>query len=237
MVMGLLIVFMLGIYPHAQAGVVVYGTRFVLNESSSVKVTLQNTDSLPFLLKNDIGTVKGSNTDGQPILITPPLRTIGGSQSIQLRLICSSCEELPQDRESFFWLSISAIPKSSDGNRNNVQIALRQRFKVFYRPKSILIEDASKAYTRLKFLKQRGVLHFYVENSSPFYITILNMYVNGVKVNAPKMISPFDTVTYEGCPKEGTCTITWSAIDDFGAILPTWSVVLDNFAKSGTPKK
>ncbi|MCV5920354.1 fimbria/pilus periplasmic chaperone, partial [Escherichia coli] len=70
-----------------------------------------------------------------PFIITPPLFKLDPEKNNILRIV-NITHGLPQDRESVYWVNVKAIPSKSDDseNKNVLQIAVRTRIKLFYRP-------------------------------------------------------------------------------------------------------
>ncbi|NWE37301.1 fimbrial biogenesis chaperone, partial [Pseudomonas gingeri] len=74
-----------------------------------------------------------------PFLLTPPIFRLDEKKGQTIRIIFTGAN-LPSDRESIFWfnaLEIPALPE--DKSKNYLQIALRNRLKLFYRPSNLLI--------------------------------------------------------------------------------------------------
>ena len=70
-----------------------------------------------------------------PFAITPSLARLGHRKEQTLRIFYQGVG-LPQDRESVMWLNVQEIPQVST-SENSLQIAIRQRLKLFYRPKDL----------------------------------------------------------------------------------------------------
>ncbi len=53
-----------------------------------------------------------------------------------LRIIDATNNQLPQDRESLFWMNVKAIPSmdKSKLSDNTLQLAIISRIKLYYRP-------------------------------------------------------------------------------------------------------
>ncbi|MGV8267786.1 fimbrial biogenesis chaperone, partial [Pseudomonas aeruginosa] len=78
------------------------------------------------------GADNGADTREVPFAITPALWRLGGNMQQTLRILFQG-EGLPSDRESVFGLNVQEIPQNS-ASAHTLQIALRRRIKVFYRP-------------------------------------------------------------------------------------------------------
>ena len=71
-------------------------------------------------------------------IITPPLFKLDPDKNNVLRIVNIE-DTLPKDRESVYWINVKAIPAKSaeNENKNVLQIAVRTRLKLFYRPKGL----------------------------------------------------------------------------------------------------
>lgn len=209
----------------AFAGVVVNSTRFVYpEESNGLSVSLNNTSGEPYLIQTRVLAEDGQDTTNSipaqryigtpPFAVLPPLFTLNGKQGGKVRLVRTG-GNLPADRESLFYLSVGAIPGGKPGP-NTVQMAVRNRFKLFYRPKG-LAGDPGKAYGQLSWRRSNGGLA--VNNPTPYYVTLFKLTLNGREVVNAGMVPPLSTRTLGGC-RAGQCLVQWQSIDDFGRILP-----------------
>jgi P pilus assembly chaperone PapD len=226
----------------AHAGVVVSGTRFILHApAKSLNVAVKNTSKNSFLVKSAVVRDTGHELTGStpmpspgsaiPFVITPPLFVLGEGKSNQLRLECTNCEALPQDRESLYRLSISAIPGGKSAP-NSVQVAIRSTFKLFYRPEG-LEGNESTAYQKLKW-ERRGA-SVVVNNPTPYYVTLYKMKINNKSIVDAGMVPPFSSREQPWCPTSGPCSINWQTLDDFGGAKPSWHVVPGATVKLGEP--
>ncbi|MGR2662247.1 fimbrial biogenesis chaperone [Chromobacterium haemolyticum] len=127
----------------ANAGVVISGTRVVYNAADrEVTVKINNPGKAPSLVEvwADAGNEKSTpDTADAPFLIMPPIFRVDPAKGQTLRITFTGAD-LPQDRESVFWLNvldIPPLPKSAEEQRNFMQVAFRSRIKLFYRPKGL----------------------------------------------------------------------------------------------------
>lgn len=214
----------------AQAGLLVYGTRFVMTAGQESRtLTVENTGEGVLLVNSAVasadarltgGAVAGPQSGSAPFSVVPPLFALAGGKSNKLRLVCTGCAALPADRESLFSLAIAAIP---DGKApvNTVQLAVRQRFKLFYRPKG-LAGTGTPPYQQL--IWQREGATVVVKNPTPYYVTLVNMRVNGQLRPTADMVPPLTTRRLAGCPTTGSCQVRWQDLDDLSRPLPLWQV-------------
>ncbi|MEQ0188784.1 molecular chaperone [Klebsiella sp. CN_Kp098] len=208
----------------AHAGLVVNSTRFIYPaDSNSLSVSLSNTGDSPFLAQTRILADDGRDTAGSvpaqtyvgppPFTALPPLFQMAGHQDGQVRLVRTG-GNLPSDRESLFYLQLAAIPAGKPGP-HSVQMAVRDRFKLFFRPAG-LPGSPGTAYAQLTWHLQSGQL--VVHNPTPYYVTLFNLNVEGhLRTNAG-MVPPLSTRTLRGCGS-GSCLVRWQSIDDYGKVL------------------
>lgn len=250
----LIAVLLLGAWPlKGHAGIMVGGTRFIYNEKTEngLSVLIRNTENTQFLIQSK---VLPDNTPGNlakntaasktnlPFVATPPLLQLKGKKENYIRLIRTE-GDLPSDRESLFQLSIASIPSGMpDGNE--VQVAIRSRYKLIYRP-SGLKGDPNKVYQQLSWQRHGNLVT--VENPTPYYVTLFQMVINGKLQPAEGVVSPFGSRTESWCPENGGCSIKWESLDDIGSPTPTWAITPNATASLGnaistatyvaTPKK
>jgi fimbrial chaperone protein len=195
---------------QAQAGVIIGGTRLVYDggkkESS---LTVSNPDKTPFLIQSWVDPQDGDTTKA-PFIITPPIFRLDGGQNNVLRVILTG-GNLPSDKESLYWINIKSIP-SAEKKDNTLQIAVKTRIKLIYRPRN-LPGDLNTAASTLKW--QRDGNQLKVSNASPYYITFFNVKVNGTMIKEASMVSPHSTAQM---PAGSGNTLSWQIINDFGGV-------------------
>lgn len=204
-------------FESSFAGVVVGGTRVIYDENKKeASISVNNSDSSPYLIQswieNDTSSIPSKKEI--PFVITPPLFKLNGNTSNSLRII--KTENLPGDRESVYWINIKSIPTSDPNAKNQLNISVNTRIKLFYRPEALSKTDASQAYEKITFSRKGD--HLYAKNPTPFYISLNELQVNGKTVSNPGMISPFsekDWAVFSGGSKNNL-NVKWSAINDYG---------------------
>ncbi|MFP2237298.1 molecular chaperone [Pseudescherichia vulneris] len=205
----------------AQAGVIIGATRVVYSEQQkSVAVSLRNNSPFAWLINSKIST--GGSWAGilpsaqkAPFVITPPLFALKAGRESTLRIMYTGAA-LPRGRESVFTLSIATIP-SAKMQDNSVEVAIRSRLKLFYRP-SDLAGSAQDAFQQLRWSKHNHQL--WVENPTPYYVTLFNLQLNGHEIRHAGMVAPYSRRHINGCTKAVQCTIRWQGINDFGRVMP-----------------
>ncbi len=192
----------------AHAGVVTGGTRLIYpggKKESSLSVT--NNDATPYLIQSWVESNKGA----APFLLTPPLFRLEGEQQTRLRVIYSS--GLPENKESMFWMNIKAIPSSqAKAGANTLQIAIKTRIKLIYRPKSI--EGTPEMVTeQLRWTRSGNTLQ--VMNPTAFYMNFAEVKVGGAEVKEANWVGPGETARFQ-LPGVSAGALQWKLINDYG---------------------
>ncbi|HDX9139915.1 TPA: molecular chaperone [Klebsiella michiganensis] len=192
----------------AHAGVVTGGTRLIYpggKKESSLSVT--NNDATPYLIQSWVESNKGA----APFLLTPPLFRLEGEQQTRLRVIYSG--GLPDNKESMFWMNIKAIPSSqAKAGANTLQIAIKTRIKLIYRPKSI--EGTPEMVTeQLRWTRSGNTLQ--VMNPTAFYMNFAEVKVGGAEVKEANWVGPGETARFQ-LPGVSAGALQWKLINDYG---------------------
>ncbi|EMF5055759.1 MULTISPECIES: fimbrial biogenesis chaperone [Serratia] len=199
---------------QAAAGVVVGGTRLVYpGGKKEATITVKNPDDIPYLVQSWVNADLEGNVKA-PFLVTPPLFRLNGGKENTLRVV-KTAQALPEDRESVFWLSVKTVPPEAEGKGNHLQIAVRTRIKLFYRPASLvgLPEEAAK---KVRWERSGNTLK--AINDSPYYLSFSTVSVAGEKIKEPQMVAPFATLAYTLPPSATGKQVSWQVINDYGGL-------------------
>jgi len=198
----------------AQAGIVMGGTRVVFQEGKKeATLTITNEDKdTPYLVQSWIENSDNSKTP-VPFIVTPPLFRLDAEKENILRINYNGLP-LPKDRESVFWLNIKSIAPSSRDQNNQLQINIKSKFKLFYRPKG-LTGSPAEAWRQLTFRREGNQLIGH--NPTPYFVSFYRLSVGGHDIQQPGMIGPGEDRRWAAA---GTGPVTWSAINDFGGTTP-----------------
>ena len=113
-----------GISTLASAGVVIGGTRVIyLSDKSDTTITVKNNEAaIPYLIQTWVDPFNNTGTAKKPpFTVIPPVSRLEAGQEKILRIMKTE-GNLPQDRESVFWLNIKNIPPASN-KPNAMEIA------------------------------------------------------------------------------------------------------------------
>lgn len=220
---GYLLSTLLLVAATAHAGVIINGTRLIYQggkKESSIGIS--NPDATDYLVQSwaDSG---GKNLAKAPFLITPPLFRLDAKEDNVLRVVRTG-GNLPEDRESLFWLNIKAIPSSKRVEGvNTLQIAINTRIKLLYRPASVKGKPEDVA-DKLEWHREGNDL--VVNNPTPFYMNFQSVTLNGHKIDKAGWAVP-ETQTHIALPAHtGGSNLTWSIITDYGSISKSWSTAV-----------
>ena len=197
----------------AHAGVIINGTRLVYQgDKKESSLGLSNPDSTDYSGRK--------STAAAPFLITPPLFRLNAKEDNVLRVVRTG-GNMPEDRESLYWLNIKAIPSSKHVEGvNTLQIAINTRIKSLYRPSSVKGKPEDVA-DKLEWHREGNDL--VVNNPTPFYMNFQSVAINGRKISKATWAVP-ETGTHIALPANtGGNTVTYSIITDYGSISKTWS--------------
>lgn len=153
----------------AFSGVQVDATRVIYNganQSSSLSIKNDSEDTYMVQTWLDTGD-STQNPKGLPILVTPPILKLASHKEAVLRFIYSG-QGLPQNKESLFWINVQEIPPAPK-LENVLQVAIRTRIKLFYRPPALKI-DLYKQAQALVWRRQGDEL--LVSNGGPAHVTL-----------------------------------------------------------------
>ncbi|MBT1727524.1 molecular chaperone [Enterobacter quasimori] len=217
---GYLLSTLLLVAATAHAGVIINGTRLVYQgDKKESSLGLSNPDATDYLVQSWVDS-GGKNLTKAPFLITPPLFRLDAKEDNVLRVVRTG-GNLPEDRESLYWLNIKAIPSSKHVEGiNTLQIAINTRIKLLYRPSAVKGRPEEVA-DKLEWHREGNDL--VVNNPTPFYMNFQKVTLNGHKVEKATWATP-KTETHFALPGNVSgSTVTYSIITDYGSISQTLS--------------
>lgn len=208
----------------ASANIIITGTRVIYPAGQKlVNVQLNNETDRPALMQawiddgDELSSPANLSADRVPFIIVPPVARIEANEGQALRIAYTGTKALHNDRESLFYLNVLDIPPKPKQNEltsnNYLQISLRSRIKLFYRPK--LAMPIEEAYNKLQWSWQKNGL--VIENPTPYYITFSEAQVNNKPIGYIGMVAPFDKLEVKTKVKLSKGQkLTYSIINDYG---------------------
>ncbi|MFJ5295002.1 molecular chaperone [Pseudomonas sp. NPDC088368] len=207
---------------QAQAGIVLNTTR-VIYPATDKEVSLQvhNTGTSEILAQSWLEADNESPAASHPLFaITPALARMAGNAKQLIRIIYAG-EGLPTDRESVLWLNVQEIPQTA--RENELQIAIRQRIKLFYRPQG-LTEDPLQAAQTLQWQVRDGQLE--VVNPGPYHVSMIKLSASHrgqiVFQEDSRMLAPKAHMQWplKAISRQAPLDLAFISINDFGGQEP-----------------
>lgn len=212
--------------PHLAANVVIASTRVVFPAAQSeVTVKLSHEGATPSLVQAwvDDGRPQAEVLDLQvPFSVMPAMFRLEPGKGQSLRLFQEG-GGMAADRESLYWLNVLEVPPKGAGN--TLQVALRSRIKLLYRPDGLPGKSVN-AHQKVTWQWQREGEQWVVQanNASPFVVNLasLTLHLEGHAAVSlePDHVLPFASTRFrvEGIPGQATARLRYAFIDDYGAV-------------------
>lgn len=213
----------------ASASVIVQATRIIYPaDAREVSLQLSNSDAHPNLIQvwADINNPQSDpeNADA-PFIVTPPIFRMEAKSGQTVRIMLTA-DHLPQDRESVFYLNTLQIPPKAPeySDQNRIQLTLRNRLKLFYRPNQITGKP-SDIESQLSFhIAQQGQDWLITaHNPTGYFATLTAGQVLAEKRAVPfktEMLAPFSQAEWRlinaGTLPSGPLRISAALVNDFG---------------------
>ncbi|ALX92418.1 long polar fimbrial chaperone LpfB [Serratia fonticola] len=199
----------------AQAGVVVGGTRLIYDGAKKESsLSVNNPDKVPYLIQTWVETT-GGGAEKAPFIVTPPLFRLDGGQENVLRVVRAG-GNLPADKESLYWMNIKSIPSAQkDANTNTLQIAVKTRIKLIYRPQGL--KGVPEEVTE-KLSWRRSGNSLQVTNPTAFYMNFQEVKVAGKEVKDATYVAPGATASFTLPAGVSGGSVSWKIISDYGGV-------------------
>lgn len=187
------------------AGVTAERTRVIMmQDQREATLLLVNLNSYPVITQVwvDDGRPGGTPEAAQaPVMPLPPVFRLEPQESETLRLLFTE-QNLPQDKESLYWLNIYEIPPLPTSLEKDeetlIAVTLQTQMKVILRPESLdmTLEQAAESIS----ITNNGD-QLKINNLSPYYLTLAYIKINddtqGVLNLGESMLMPFSSQSFE----------------------------------------
>jgi len=207
---------------QAQASISLSGTRLILPEKQQEASIVVRNDNSPILVQSWLETNTDHDQAELPFAITPALVKVApNGQQVMRVLYAGGDQGLPRDRETVLWLNIQEIPQQGPGD-NQLQIAIRQRIKLFFRPDG-LPGSAEQAPAQLQWsvVNSQGKSMLEVHNPSAYHVSMSTLRTaKGQEMEDPGMIAPGQTRLLPLGPSGAQDTLQFRVISDYGSADP-----------------
>lgn len=207
----------------SHAALVINGTRVVYDgDKRSVSAIISNPSKKPFAVQTWVNTASDDNITAVPFIPSPALFRLnaGKEQHVQINMLP---HQLPDDRESVFYFNVQEIPQTSKIEGGVLNIALRTRIKLFYRPSSIQGNPEVRLNELQWSLKNnQGKSYLEVYNPTPYFVSFIRLDVssNGHTQSPkyPPMAAPLSRQVYplNNLKLGADVQVLFSAINDYG---------------------
>ncbi|MEG1678767.1 MAG: molecular chaperone [Stenotrophomonas sp.] len=218
---ALALLLVLPLPDSALAAIQVQATRVIYDaKSASAAVTLSNKSTLPYMIQTWLDTGDDATpAQDLPMVITPPLMQLAPGEQAVVRTIYAG-SGLPDDRESLLWINVQEIPPNADAD-NVLQVAIRTRIKLFYRPLALgtTLDQAARS---LQW--QINGQQLEVRNSSPMHVTFSHLQgLSAAGIGSEldlDMIAPGQTLSLplSKLKLNGMQVLSFGYINDYGGI-------------------
>ncbi|MEB0078797.1 molecular chaperone [Pseudomonas sp. CCI3.2] len=200
-----------------QAGIVLNTTRIIYPaQDKEVSFGVHNSGGGEILLQSWLEAT-AEETGNLPFVITPALTRMPGDGKQLLRIMYAG-SDMPQDRESVFWLNVQEIPQTAAANA--LQIAIRQRIKVFFRPQGLRDVPAEAPQTLRWQLLRNDVLR--VSNPGSYHVSMVRIEAHDgatqVMNKESHMLAPKHSldITLSKPSGDRPVSVSFISINDFG---------------------
>lgn len=218
----------------AHAQVRIETTRVIFpHDQKEVSVRLTNIGQAPSIVQSWVspyGIDSTPDASDVPFMVLPPVVRVdaGKTQALRLRLMDKA---LPADRESVFTLNVLDVPGRASGQESTgavLNIAARNRIKVFYRPQAVEKFGYSRAVDQLRWavVPQSSGWALQAVNDSPLNVTVVRagVKVDGKDISAENvtMLPPKATLHFPllgGVHAAKAAEVRFKYINDHGATL------------------
>ncbi|KJZ44456.1 MULTISPECIES: fimbria/pilus periplasmic chaperone [Pseudomonas] len=216
----------------ANASVVIAGTRVIYNaQEHETTLKISNKGKEPALIQAwvDKGEANADPSEiDVPFTVTPPLARLDSQRNQTLRIFYTG-EALPKDKESVFWLNVLEVPPkpaADKEDKNFLQLAIRSRIKLFFRPVGLKgnVGDTLTSIT-WRLIRDAGGAALEVRNPTVFHASFASVDVSSGGKTATfedgGMVAPGETRSF---PLKGQITpgvdakVHYRAINDYGGI-------------------
>ena len=217
-------VFAFSVSFAAYSGVVVDSTRHLYKEGArEINANLENKDNIPYLIKSWVEPREGSQMSF--FMVTPPLFRLEAKQKNTVRIFPNAnITNAPKDRETVYYFNVMSIPPTSDADtdKNKIQLAMRHRMRLIYRPKSL--QDLSINQEAKKLQWRRSGNKITLKNTTPFFIYFKSIKINNTEVSGSiNNIDAFATKEFTLPTGVNGSEIVWKVATDNGGMGSAYS--------------
>lgn len=203
----------------AQAGVIIGGTRVIYDgNKKESSLSVNNPDTVPYLIQSWVESPDGG-AEKAPFIITPPLYRLDKGQQNVMRIVRAG--SLPEDKESMYWLNIKSIP-SAERRDNTLQIAVKTRIKLIYRPTALKGNTPEDLVEKLQWRVAGNEIQ--VTNPTQYYMNFNEISINGRALDDVTYAAPGATASFHLPNGVSHGSMIFKLINDYGGVGETHKV-------------
>lgn len=165
---------------EAFAGILAEKTRVIYAENSRERsLMLVNTNPWPVIVQTWSDDGRGSSDyPDSPFIVTPAIFRLEPRQMQGIRITYNG-SQLPEDRESVYWLNIYEVPPLDKRNEqhSHLTMTMNTQIKIFYRPAALAKID--NIASRISFITGQDRHGSFIEchNPTPYHISFTDIYL------------------------------------------------------------
>ncbi|WP_413496017.1 molecular chaperone [Morganella psychrotolerans] len=196
------------------AGISLGSTRVVISDGKNEgSINVHNKNDSSYLIQSWV--LDESEKSTEDFVLTPPLFKLNANTSNSLRVLL--VKDLPQDKESLYWLNVKFIPSTNkNDDANKLTFAINNQVKVIYRPESLSGNEMVEEFKKVIIKKSGDNLKFI--NPTKYYISISEILVDKKSLMAPSYISPESDILVSLKGNNSVSKVEYTFVDDLGKL-------------------
>ncbi|MFD1803704.1 molecular chaperone [Mixta tenebrionis] len=189
------ILLLLGVQHTTFAGVIIEQTRVIFpQENPSVAIQLYNKSRTTHLVQSWIDDgrpeIKPENMS-VPFFVSPPVVKINAHEGQMLKIIPNEkIASLPANQEQAYWLNVLDVPPEPEvkpAGKHYLQVALRHRIKLLWRPKKLAMPpEKIPAHVGFSYTRAGKIC---LNNETPYYLTLTHLFIGGQKSEQENLLT------------------------------------------------
>ncbi|MBA0397437.1 molecular chaperone [Stenotrophomonas maltophilia] len=206
------------------------GTRVVYpGKQAEVVVPLKNVSASPVLVQtwvSDDDADQLPEQSGAPFVLAPPVLRLQPAKDANLRIRQISARAPTDAKEHLYWLNVLAIPPSAESSENKLELAVRSRYKLLFRPPTLPPPPADRMQgVTLSVRRGHGNGFLVVSNSTAYYLNLgrVSIVAGGKQYELDNPFAPPFGEAAIALPDgvgAGVMEVRFSWLDDNGALHP-----------------
>ncbi|HBL9215145.1 TPA: molecular chaperone [Escherichia coli] len=195
-------------------------TRLIYKENSKGEtIKIKNSQTYPMLIQSKI--IEPNGKENHDFIITPPLFKLDGGKETDVQIFLIN-NKFPNDRETLKRMCVRGIPPKADDLWNDIKnsdafkinVSINTCIKFIVRPTN-LPRPSSETVEKINWEINKSSL--IARNTTPYYITLSKIHLNGRNIFSGEIIPPFSDISFHvNNMKSNDNIIEWSTIGDFG---------------------